>query len=255
MTYLSTTVDKSGTAPCIYIKSVVMGFEKQNLQGSRTPMSNACLLVRCHMLSRRALHSWFGVMECISLGLQENEMLLRNNGIFLLVIIISPFYLHQGPTKLGSTLPGTPSNSKYTESWSFQAKQEREMGTGEDITYLPRDRSWPSHNLGKVKLLHLPHILWYFQAKLLAAKAPLYPRHCLAHTLWRKCWNTVWCLPQEEATKSLTLLIGYGKDLSPSQRAEMGLETAWSGGAASKTMSTGTDKSLSLCNSFKQLGL
>lgn len=56
------------------------------------------------------------------------------------------------------------------------------MGTGEDMTYLPRDRSWPSHKLGKVKLLHLPHILWYFQATLLAAKAPVYPRHCLAYT-------------------------------------------------------------------------
>lgn len=33
----------------------------------------------------------------------------------LLMIMISPIYLHQGPTKLGSTPPGTPSNSKFTE--------------------------------------------------------------------------------------------------------------------------------------------
>lgn len=100
----------------MYICNNGDGLGKANLQGSRTPMSNACLLVRCHVRSRRALHLRFGVMDCISLGIQENKMLLRNNGIFLLVIIISPIYLHQGPTKLGNTLPGTPSNSKFTKS-------------------------------------------------------------------------------------------------------------------------------------------
>lgn len=145
-------------------------------------MSNACLLVRCHMLSRRALHLWFGVMDCISLGLQENKMLLRNNGIFLLVMMISPVYLHQGPAKFGNTLTGIPSNCKFTKLLHFQAKQKGEMGTEEDMTYLSRDRSWPSHMDGKVKLLHSPHIPWYFQAKLLAVKAPVYPRHCLAYT-------------------------------------------------------------------------
>lgn len=181
MTYLSTISSRSGTAPRISV-TMVMGLEKQNPQGSRTPMINASLLVKCHMLSSRALHSWFGVMDCISLGWQKNKMLLRNNGIFLLVIIISPVYLHQGPTKLSNTLPGTPSNSKFTKSWSFKTKQEGEMGAGEDMTYLPRNRSWPSHKLGKVKLLHLQHIPWYFQAKLLAAKAPVYPKYHLAYT-------------------------------------------------------------------------
>lgn len=137
MTYLRTSSSsRSGTAPCISV-TMAMGSEKQNLQGSRTPTSNACLLVRCHMLSRRALHSRFGVMDCISLGLQENKMLLRNNGIFLLVIIISPVYLHQGPTKLGNTLTRTPSNCKFTKLLCFQAKQEGEMGTGEDMTFCP----------------------------------------------------------------------------------------------------------------------
>lgn len=203
---------------------MVMGLKKQNLQGSRTPMSNAYLLVRCHMLSRRALHSWFGVMDCICLSLQENKMFLRNNGIFLLVIIISPVYLHQGPTKLGNTLPGTLSNRKFTKLWSFQAKQKGEMGTGEDMIYLHRDRNWPSHKFGEVKLLHLPHIPWNFQAKPLAAKAPVSPRHCLAH------------LPEEMLKHGLVPSTGRSyqvsntadtvpKDFSPSQRAEMGLES------------------------------
>lgn len=124
------------------------------------------------MLSRGALHSWFGVTDCISLGLQENEMLLRNNGIFLLVIIISPVYLHQGPTKLDNTLPGTLSNSKFTKSLSFQAKQKGEMGNwrGHDIPAQREKLAIPQALKGKGKAPALTTHPLHFQAKLVAAK-------------------------------------------------------------------------------------
>lgn len=153
MTYLSTISGKSGTAPCIYI---IRGHGLWKAESPRVKDSNEqCLspIVRCHMLSRRALHLWFGVMERISLGLQENEMLLRNNGIFLLVIIISPVYLHQGPTKFGSTLPGTPSNSKFTESWSFQAGRRYGNWRGHDIPAQRQKLAIPQSWKGKAPAL------------------------------------------------------------------------------------------------------
>lgn len=109
--------------------------------------------------------------------------------------------------------------------------------------------------LGKVKLVHLPHTPWYFQTKLLAAKALVYPRHCLAYT------------PEEMLKHGLVPSTGRSYQVSnPADWVPKGFfsvsegkngtrESAWSGGAASKAMSTGTDQSLSLCNSFKQLGL
>lgn len=42
----------------------------------------------------------------------------------LLMIIINSIYLHQGPTKLGSTLPGTPSNSNSQNHEVFKLNRE-----------------------------------------------------------------------------------------------------------------------------------
>lgn len=172
---------------------------------------------------------------------------------FCLWSSLALFIYPRDQQSLAAHCQGRPATANSQNHEVF--KQEGDMGTGEDMTYLPRDRSWPSHNLGKVKLLHLPHIPWYFQGKLLAAKAPLYPRHCLAHTPWRKCWNSL--VPSTGRSYQVFNPADWVRKglVSISESWNRTRESAWSGGAASKTMSTGTDESLSLCNSFKQLGL
>lgn len=103
---------------------------------------------------------------------------------------------------------------------------------GEDMTYLPRDQSQQagrSHKLGRLKLLHSPHILWYFQAKLLAAKGPIHLSHPFSTHTTRE-------MPERGLVPSTgrsyqvsnqqdPLQIGYRKDFSLSQRAKTGLES------------------------------
>lgn len=83
------------------------------------------------------------------LGLWNIFMLPREQDIsqkqwdILLTTMISPIYLHQGPTKLGKGTPGDTQQLQFTEVQSFQAELEGETGTGKDATHLPRDRNKP----------------------------------------------------------------------------------------------------------------
>lgn len=251
MTYLSAMCSKSGTAPylSIYISSMVMFLQRQNLQGSRTQTSNPHLLLGCHTLGRRAVHLWFGVMEHITLGSQENNMLLRNNGIFCLRSWLAPFIYTRNQWSLASTPPGTPSNSNSQNHEVFKINREERQEQERTWHTCPETEAnrFQSHKLGRVKLLHSLHIPWYFQAKLLAAKGPIHPTHCSAHTPPGKCWNAVWCLPQEGVTKSLTngtpCRSGTERTFLSESWDRTG-ESAWSSGAASKATSKGTDKSV-----------
>lgn len=92
----------------IYIHTpyTVMFSQRQNLQGSRTRMSNPCFLLRYHTLGRRAVHLWFGVMARITLGSQENKMLLGNNGIFCLLSLLTPFIYTRDQESLAAHCQG-----------------------------------------------------------------------------------------------------------------------------------------------------
>ncbi|EOA98742.1 hypothetical protein Anapl_13269 [Anas platyrhynchos] len=83
------------------------------------------------------------------LGLWNIFMLPREQDIsqkqwdILLTTMISPIYLHQGPTKLGKGTPGDAQQLQFTEVQNFQAELEGETGMGKDATHLSRDRNKP----------------------------------------------------------------------------------------------------------------
>lgn len=189
----------------VYIPSAVMFSQRENLQGSRTLTSNPFFLLRCHALGRRAIHLWFGVMEHITSGLQENKMLLRNNGIFCLWSWLAPFIYTRDQQSLAAHHQGhqATASSQNHEVFKLNRKEKWERERTWHSCPETEANSWPVPQPERVKLLLLPHIPWYFQAKLLAAKGLIHPRHCSAHTPRGKCWNVVWCFQWEGATKSL----------------------------------------------------
>lgn len=102
------------------------------------------------------------------LGLWNIVMLPREQDIsqkqwdILLTTMISPIYLHQGPTKLGKGTPGDAQQLQFTELQSFQAELRDGNGKGCDT---------PAQGQKQI-----PQNL---QAKLGAAKGPVHPNEFL----------------------------------------------------------------------------
>lgn len=136
-------------------------------------------------------HAFSKMAVCLRTGAWNVFKLTRKQDAFqkqwtiLLTTMISPFYLHQGPTKLGKTPKGTPSNSNSQNCQTFKLnRKERCERKRTQSTYPDTEANSQLQHCRRVKFC-----TYYFPSisRLQAAKGPGHPSHCSAGTPSRKC--------------------------------------------------------------------
>lgn len=172
-----------------------------------TPIYYSCY----HVFSKMATHLGTGAWNVLMLTRKQDASQIQRN--ILLTTMISPAYLHQGPTKLGEAAQGTASNSNSQNCQTFNLnRKERWERERTQSTYPETEASSQLQHCRRVKISTYcsPSI-----SRLQAAKGLHHHSHCSAGIPAWKCWSEVWSLP-EDATTSLTQSAaeGYRKAFS-----------------------------------------
>lgn len=126
-TYLRTICSKSGTAPYIYTHThTIHGHVLAKAKPPRVKDSNEQPLFPTQIPHVGKEGCTFVVWSygTYYFRLTRKQDASRKQWNILLTITINSIYLHQGPRKLSSTLPGTPSNSNSQNHEVFKLNRE-----------------------------------------------------------------------------------------------------------------------------------
>lgn len=176
-----------------------------------TPIYYSCY----HVFSKMATHLGTGAWNVLMLTRKQDASQIQRN--ILLTTMISPAYLHQGPTKLGEAAQGTASNSNSQNCQTFNLnRKERWERERTQSTYPETEASSQLQHCRRVKISTYcsPSISRLQAAKRPAPPQPLLSRHTSMEMLKRGlvpsggCYhisNTVCC---RRVQKGLFLHLG-----------------------------------------------